>query len=1003
MNRLRLACLLTGALVLGCREQPRLPTPSTPAPTTEHPPYVEGELLVRFRDGVQAMEQDASRVVKGARVAFRYRRLAGLQHVKLPEGLSVEQALALYRANPQVAYAEPNPIYTLDTLPGDARFRELWGLNNTGQTLGTVDADLNAPEAWALTEGSEADVVAVIDSGVDFTHPDLADSMWVNPGEIPGNGVDDDGNGYIDDVHGIDATDETRTKPPMDRNSHGTHVAGTIAAHAGNGLGIVGVSPRTKLLACKIENAEGVLLGDAAIRCLDYLEDLKTRALHPVNVIATNNSWGGGLVSQAMQDAIARHMRAGILFVSTAGNDGMNLDLDNYTAFPAEYVLPNIITVGASDASDRRASFSNYGRQKVDVFAPGVSILSTVPGGGYAVYDGTSMAAPHVAGLVALLHAQDPARDWRALRNLVLSGGQEIPALKDVSVTGRRIRAVDTGGVGSLSCAGQNLLKRLEPTSDLLYSNMDRWVNTDERMIFSALNIRCGEAAGPVTIQLSVAPWSLVLLDDGQGADLVAGDGIATATWKHPEDGPVTVTFPGGDSFLVHSRYSGVAVLDGSATWMAEFQDLATLRVDFVGRLTSVGPWEVQWDADYDGHFDVDGSRTAPAPASPRDEVRSYTGVAPANAEAAAVAVRIIDANGTPAAIRQYAPSYDLPYASPVQLRADVVVPQVRHPVTFEVAFIAPAYSEPWSVEWDFDYDGTAFHSTAQDTIATPEIRGTSKSLGRTTRVQAFPDTRAHRVAVRIIDRKGRASPVHTWGAVVACGAPVILGVDVEGSGRAEPVTASLRASAAPGCEPILRYRWDFDGDGRFDEETAEPSARHVYASNPKGQNSQRGRVRVESATGSFDSPFEVPVENAAPLLEAIPGQPVTSLKDMTYPARASDPGGEADTLHFSVYEAPEWVRVDETTGLLTWRAPRSWATGKTPITFQLVVKDDEGAQARVPVTLVPSYRPEPHTDGAAPEPEGGGCSTTGGTFPAAVVLLGLLLRTGGRRARGTR
>lgn len=185
------AGLLVTALVLGCGKRP---TPA-PAPSPAERTHVEGEVLVRFHDGVQALELDAAHVLKGARVLHRFRGLTGLQHVKLPEGTTVEQALEHYRKDPRVAYAEPNALYTFDTLPDDTRFRELWGLHNTGQTLGGVDVDLNAPEAWALTQGSEAHVIAVIDSGVDFTPPDLAANMWVNPGEVAGNGVDDDGNG----------------------------------------------------------------------------------------------------------------------------------------------------------------------------------------------------------------------------------------------------------------------------------------------------------------------------------------------------------------------------------------------------------------------------------------------------------------------------------------------------------------------------------------------------------------------------------------------------------------------------------------------------------------------------------------------------------------------------------------------------------------------------------------------------------------------------------------
>ncbi|MCP3137091.1 S8 family peptidase [Pyxidicoccus xibeiensis] len=992
---------MAGAVVPGCESRPAPPPAPTAVPSLQRPAtpaYVEGEVLVRFRDDAPALKQDATHAVKGARVMHRFRKLAGLQHVRLPEGTSVEQALEHYRRDPLVAYAEPNFIYMPSALPADSRFGELWALDNTGQTLGTVDADLNVPEAWAILQERESGVVAVIDSGVDFTHPDLADNMWVNPGEVAGNGVDDDGNGYVDDVHGIDATDYTRTKPPMDVNGHGTHVAGTIAARAGNGPGVVGVSPRTKLIACKMEDASGSFKGDAALRCLDYLLDLKTRARHPVNLIATNNSWGGASTSQALQGAINRHLHAGILFVAAAGNAGLDLDADGGAFYPAEHDLPNVLSVGASDAWDRRAPFSNHGRQRVDIFAPGTSILSTALRGGFAIYQGTSMAAPHVTGLVALLHAQEPGRDWRALRNLVLSGGQQVPALRDHSVTGRRIRAVGTGGVGSLTCADQTVVRRLEPSGDVVHAGEER-PDFNSIMTLAALNIRCDQAAGPVTVQLSVEPWSLVLLDDGQGPDRVAGDGIATAEWAPPEEGGVTVTFPGGDTFTAHRLFSGTPGLfsDERAYWNPHELAQADFRVSFWDRGTPA-PYVVQWDADYDGRFDVDASKSEPGSPPPgRSWVHSSVQLVPSNPEPTAVAVRVLDATGNASRIQQFPPTYLLEHPAPVELAPEVVVPQVRHPFTLDIAFIAPLRAERWVVEWDLDHDGVSFRPTAQDPITELVSLTGARVLGRGSRVHAFPTTGVHRVAARVVGQQGGPSSIITWGAVVACGTPVILDVSVEGEGRTEPVTAGLSARAEPGCEPILRYHWDFDGDGRFDEVTTEPSTRRVYADNAAGNAPQRGVVRVESATGHYDRAFEVPVENAPPRVELIPKQVVTKLEPMTYQVQASDPGPN-DVLSFTVKGAPEWVRVDRTTGLLSWDPPASWATRHTPLDFDVVVSDGDEAFTAVSVKLVSIYQPQ-----AIPEPppreEDGGCSTTGGLCVPALVLLGLL-PWGRRRTR---
>ncbi|NMO22784.1 S8 family serine peptidase [Pyxidicoccus fallax] len=991
------AGFLAAALVLGCGERPAPPPPAPmAAPERTH---VEGEVLVRFRDGVQAMESDASRVLVGARVMHRFRSLTGLQHVKLPQGTTVEQALEHYRRDPRVAFAEPNYLYTLDALSDDARFRELWGLHNTGQTLGGVDVDLNAPEAWALTQGSEADVVAVIDTGIDFTHPDLAPNMWANPGEVAGNGVDDDGNGYVDDIHGIDAMDEARTKPPMDNHGHGTHVAGTIAARGDNALGVVGVSPRTKLLACKVADDEGLFSLDAAIRCLDYLAELKTRERHPVNVIATNNSWSGSQPSESLEEAITRHLHAGILFVASAGNTGYHLDLPWATSFPSEYLLPNLISVGATDASDRRASFSAYGRQKVDVFAPGVSILSTVPRGGYAVYSGTSMAAPHVTGLVALLHAQAPERDWRALRNLVLSGGQEVPGLRHLSVTGRRIRAVDTGGVGSLSCENQALMKRLEPGSDVVLGGQEWWNDSEGQVTLAALNIRCGEAAGPVTVQLDVEPFSIVLRDDGQGPDRAAGDGIATAVWTHSRLDPVTFTFPDGDTVTAYPRYAAVPrPFEISTTWRPRYGRNARFQTDIVTAGTQ-GPWEVQWDLDYDGRFDVDVTQTQAPPETPTQRLTAAVLYDSPPRDAEQVAVRILDASGRASFTVGFPPDYNLVHPHSVKLESDVLVPQVNHPFTLDVSFIAPADSHPWTVEWDLDHDGQTFRPTETDVILTPAEQGSSKSLGRLVRTEVFSRQGVNRVAMRITTRDGHPSLLKTWGAAAVCGPPFLRDVSVEGSGTVEPVTVGLVAQAEPGCEPILRYHWDFDGDGRFDAVTAEPSIQHVYADNPVGGASQRGMVRVESAGGHLDRTFEVPVENAPPSVEPIPEQTVTSTTVMMYQVRASDPAGAGDALTYSLSGIPgDWVSVSET-GLLSWSAPKAWlSTQGARARFEVVVRDDEGAEARVPVVLLADLEPEPIP--TSPVVPGGskGCSATGGGLPAALALLAFLPWVRGRR-----
>ena len=344
-----------------------------------------------------------------------------IQHIKFKKGMTVEEALAGYEADPDIEYAEPNYMVTIAASPNDPLFNQLWGLYNTGQTGGTPAADIDAPNAWDITTGNIDIVVAVIDTGVDHSHEDLTGNMWVNTGEIPDNGIDDDGNGYVDDIYGIDTTNND--SDPFDDNGHGTHVSGTIGAIGNNVIGVAGVNWDITIMACKFLNASGSGYIDGAIECLEYIRALREKG---ANIIATNNSWGGGGYSQALYDAI--NAQQDILFIAAAGNSNANNDTSTF--FPADYYLPNLIAVAATDHNDSKASFSNYGRRSVSVGAPGVNILSTLPEknlwgitGGYGKLSGTSMATPHVTGLAALIKSQDMTRDWKMIRNLILAGG----------------------------------------------------------------------------------------------------------------------------------------------------------------------------------------------------------------------------------------------------------------------------------------------------------------------------------------------------------------------------------------------------------------------------------------------------------------------------------------------------------------------------------------------------------------------------------------------------
>jgi len=363
--------------------------------------------------------------------------------LEAPE-LAADQVAAWVATQSKVLYAEPNFVYSLvgaenveSTTPNDPGFTgsSLWGLHNTGQSGGTVDADIDAPEAWDLATGSRDVVVAVIDTGVDHYHPDLAANMWTNPGEVNGDGVDNDGNGYVDDIHGWDFYNNDNN--PMDGHNHGTHVAGTIGATGDNSQGVVGVNWEVSIMALKFLNDEGEGTTADAISAIDYAA--KMRRDYGVNVVATNNSWGGGGYSTALRDAIEAAGREGILFIAAAGNDSVNTDVVAH--YPSNYDSEYIISVAATTRNDGLASFSNYGSATVDLAAPGRSIYSSMAGGGYGRFSGTSMATPHVTGVVALLASLGPGASAGEIKAAILSGTDPVLSLSGKSVTGGRLNA----------------------------------------------------------------------------------------------------------------------------------------------------------------------------------------------------------------------------------------------------------------------------------------------------------------------------------------------------------------------------------------------------------------------------------------------------------------------------------------------------------------------------------------------------------------------------------
>ena len=395
----------------------------------------------------------------------------GIEIWEIPEG-NVEETIAAYRNDSRFEYIEPDYLITLEdvektsptqeildtitpliTTPNDPDYPQLWGLNNTGESGGTPDADIDAAEAWDIQTGDPNLVIGVIDSGVDYNHPDLVDNIWTNPGEIDGDGIDNDSNGYIDDIRGWDFA--YNDNDPSDVDGHGTHVSGTIAGKGNNDVGVTGVAWNAKIMPLKFLDDTGSGYTSDAILALNYAT--------AKGVKLTNNSWGGGGYSQGLYDAINSAGQQGALFIAAASNDyGNNNDIN--PVYPASYDLPNIISVASTTRTDALSGFSNYGPTSVDLGAPGSEIYSTTLGGNYGYKSGTSMASPHVTGGAALVWSQNPTWTAQEVKNQLLQTTDAIPALSGITVSGGRLNinnALGSSTPPTPSIANDNFANRI--------------------------------------------------------------------------------------------------------------------------------------------------------------------------------------------------------------------------------------------------------------------------------------------------------------------------------------------------------------------------------------------------------------------------------------------------------------------------------------------------------------------------------------------------------------
>ena len=399
------------------------------------------EVLVKFRSGVsqETIERIASRFHD--RVEDRIETDPGLEAIDDLDNADADATVAEYSRLPEVEYAEPNFEISLDgttdeplvpIFPRDPQFSDQWALANSGQRGGKEGADISATLAWARTTGSDKVVVAVLDSGVDYTHEYLAGNMWTRPANMAP--YFDDELGTINDEHGYNAIDNA--SDPMDENGHGTHCAGIIGAEGENNLGIAGVNWKVQIMPLKFMNAGGFGTTKDAIEAINYVIERKKAG---VNVRIISASWGSTQRSRSLEEVIRKAYDNDILFVAAAGNASTNNDRSPH--YPSSYDVPNVISVAALDRHDQLASFSNYGPKSVAIAAPGAEILSTWLENGYEEKSGTSMATPVVSGVAALVLAEHPRMPVDELRKKLLDSTDPIVALKGKILTGGRINA----------------------------------------------------------------------------------------------------------------------------------------------------------------------------------------------------------------------------------------------------------------------------------------------------------------------------------------------------------------------------------------------------------------------------------------------------------------------------------------------------------------------------------------------------------------------------------
>ncbi|MEN0058097.1 MAG: S8 family serine peptidase [Bdellovibrio sp.] len=390
------------------------------------PEAVPGEYIVKLKDGVSMKSVKTLSTQLGVYVKDSIPN-QNILVIKRPVFEIQSNVIKSLSQNPLVDIVEPNFIYRINKTPNDPMFVQLWGMKNVGQKdsqnrEGLAGIDIGAEAAWDITTGSKDVIVAVIDTGIDYTHPDLRNNVWTNEAELNGTaGVDDDQNGIVDDIYGASFVNASApTGNPMDDHGHGSHCSGTIGGSGDDGQGVVGVAWNVRIMGVKFLSANGSGSLDGALKAIDYATQKGAKIM--------SNSWGGGGYSETLKQSIERSHAAGALFVAAAGNEAN--DNDNNPTYPATYDVPNVLAVAAVDNRGQIASFSNYGKSKVHVGAPGVNILSSITGGRYDSWSGTSMATPHVSGMAVLLAANEPGLSNVEMKQRIIATAKPLAGLR---------------------------------------------------------------------------------------------------------------------------------------------------------------------------------------------------------------------------------------------------------------------------------------------------------------------------------------------------------------------------------------------------------------------------------------------------------------------------------------------------------------------------------------------------------------------------------------------